>query len=74
MVLLAPAPVSPYTAAANTIRELPAAMRADREAKALTYTTQARLVGVGADTLQRLEAGSNPTQATILALLDYLGG
>ena len=63
MVILATRP-NPYPAAATLIRGLPDDMRADREHHTLTITAQAKLVGVGADTLMRLDAGSNPTQAT----------
>ena len=71
MVLLAP--VRPYTTAARLVRGLPDAMRADREINTLSFTQQAKLVGVGADTLTRLDTGSNPVQSTVLACLDYLG-
>lgn len=70
MVLLAPR--NPYATTAALIRGLPTAMRGDRELNALTITQQAKLVGVGADTLSRLDTGSNPTQATLLSVLDYL--
>jgi DNA-binding phage protein len=73
VVLLAARPVSPYVTAAILVRGLPDAMRGDRELNALTYTQQAKLVGVGSDTLMRLDAGSNPTQSTVLSCLDYLG-
>lgn len=58
--------------AAEVIRSLPVRMREDRATATLTVKQQALLVGVTADTLHRLNAGSNPTQATILSCLDYL--
>lgn len=74
MPILGLPPISPYTRAAELIRGLPVALRDDRTDHALTFTQQAKLVGVGADTLMRLDVGSNPTQTTLLACLDYLAG
>lgn len=71
MPILGP-PISPYVRAGELIRELPAALRDDRADKGLSFAQQAKLIGVGTDTLQRLDAGSNPTQTTLLACFDYL--
>lgn len=71
-IVLAAPPGARYATAAAAIRDLPAAMRADRDRHSWTIRQQATLVGVGVDTLTRLEQGSNPTQATILACLDHL--
>jgi hypothetical protein len=64
---------NPYATTSHLIRGLPVAMRADRELNTLSFTAQAALVGVGSDTLLRLDAGSNPAQSTVLACCDYLG-
>lgn len=62
---------NPARDAAAVIRRLPQLMRDDRST-GVTVKQQALLVGVAADTLTRLDAGSNPTQATVLSCLDYL--
>ena len=67
-------PSSPHGKAATTLRGLPDDVRADRERKELTPTQQAKLIGIGVDTLARVEAGGNSTRETLLACLDYLGG
>lgn len=62
-----------YLAAADLIEKLPK-LSADARANAgVTAKVQAKQIGITLATLTRLEAGSVPTQKTVLAVLRWLG-
>lgn len=61
-----------FAAAADTLVNLPQSVVTARTRLGLTAKAQATQIGIGADTLTRLEAGSVPTQTTILAILRWL--
>lgn len=69
MPLLAP---SPYRLAADRIESLPADLGRARAEHGITAKAQAEAIGIGTDTLARVEAGANVTKTTIVACLRWL--
>ena len=66
------AAVNRYSAAADLILELPLLTVDARSRLGISTTVQAQQMGIAKTTLTNLEAGSNPTQSTILAVLRWL--
>lgn len=72
VVLLGSAPRPDFTATAKLLTTLGARTSAARTRLNLSAATQAAQMGIGTDTLLRLEAGANSTRDTILAVLRWL--